>query len=74
MPSEREGIFPHSMMGWILIHRELQLQRAHRGLARKPTDSVRPRSIVVKFLSFKSKEKGSVEKRRSEVEQRPNHM
>ncbi|RXN04046.1 putative transposase element L1Md-A101/L1Md-A102/L1Md-A2 [Labeo rohita] len=35
---------------------ELQIQRAHRALAPKPTDSARPRSIVVKFLSFKTKE------------------
>ncbi|KAL0152247.1 hypothetical protein M9458_051970 [Cirrhinus mrigala] len=35
---------------------ELQIQKAHRALAPKPTDSARPRSIVVKFLSFKTKE------------------
>ncbi|KAL1255601.1 hypothetical protein QQF64_013662 [Cirrhinus molitorella] len=35
---------------------ELHIQRAHRALAPKPTDSARPRSIVVKFLSFKTKE------------------
>lgn len=35
---------------------ELQIQRAHRALAPKPTDSARPNSIDVKFLSFKTKE------------------
>lgn len=35
---------------------ELQIQRAHRALAPKPTDSARPHSIDVKFLSFKTKE------------------
>lgn len=39
-----------------IIITELQIQRAHRALAPKPTDSARPHSIDVKFLSFKTKE------------------
>lgn len=35
---------------------DLNIQRAHRALAPKPTDSARPRSIIAKFLSFKTKE------------------
>ncbi|KAL1277194.1 hypothetical protein QQF64_023867 [Cirrhinus molitorella] len=34
---------------------ELHIQRAHRALAPKPKDNARPRSIVVKFLRFKTK-------------------
>lgn len=45
---------------------DLHIQRAHRALAPKPTDPTKPRSIVAKFLSYKTKEEiiGQVWKKR----------
>ncbi|KAL7842069.1 hypothetical protein SRHO_G00237580 [Serrasalmus rhombeus] len=35
---------------------ELHIERAHRALAPKPPESAKPRSIVARFLSYKTKE------------------
>lgn len=35
---------------------DLHIQRAHRALVPKPTDSATPRSVIAKFLSFRTKE------------------
>lgn len=35
---------------------DLQIERAHRSLDPQPPEAAPPRSIVVKFLSFKTKE------------------
>ncbi|KAF3839174.1 hypothetical protein F7725_017891 [Dissostichus mawsoni] len=62
VPKEKEG---NSMSDFVdqllktelaLLDTNLQIQRAHRALARKPEKNAPPRSIVVNFLEFTTKE------------------
>lgn len=63
VPEGKEGNSVHNFVEQLLkselaltADKSLQIQRAHRALARKPEQNQPPRSIVVNFLEFNTKE------------------
>lgn len=63
VPEGKEGNSVHNFVEQLLkselaltADKSLQIQRAHRALARKPEQNQPPRSIVVHFLEFNTKE------------------